>query len=248
VKKMKKLITDGPFMSAASRLTLTFIVFLYWILDYLYLGMRIQGRKNLKSLRGKGCVVISNHTLFIEPGFITHAIYPRHPYFSIMEATFVNKIAEIGLRLLRGFPIPRRNGMARIEPEITRVLKNGGCVHVFPEGELTHFNQKPAPFKKGAFVLAIENQVPILPVATVILPRKFFGRPLWQYFFRLVMVVEKPIVPPPCPESREELLRLAGEMARESRTVISDAIRTWNPDVRAEDQMGSKRPAEETGK
>lgn len=226
MKEWKKLITDGPVMRVLSALVLSFIVTLYFLWDTIFLNMRVIGRRNLRKLRGRGFVVISNHTLFIEPGYISHAIFPRHPYFSIMEETFVNPLAEWGLRLLRGFPIPRRQGFERIKPEIAVLLKGGGTVHFFPEGHLTHFNQTPHPFKKGAFLTAIENQVPILPVATVIRHRRFRGRIIWKYFFRLIMVVAEPMIPPPCPDSREELLKAAGEMAREAHQIVCNAIKS----------------------
>ncbi|MBF9014078.1 MULTISPECIES: lysophospholipid acyltransferase family protein [unclassified Oceanispirochaeta] len=227
MKEWKKLITDGPVMTVLSFLVLSFATLVFFLWDTIVLSMRVRGRKNLRPLRRTGFVVISNHSLFLEPAFISHAIVPRHPYFSIMEQTFVNPVAEWGLRLLRGFPIPRRKGIERIEPEIARVLKHGGSVHFFPEGYLTHFNQEPHPFKKGAFLTAIENQVPILPVATVIHHRKFRGKVIWNYLFRLTLVISEPMTPPPCPESREDSLKAAGEMAHKAHKIISDSINEW---------------------
>lgn len=228
MKEWKKLITDGPVMRFLSFLVLSFAFVLFFLWDTIVLSMRVKGRKNLRLLRRKGYVVISNHTLFIEPGYLSHAIFPRHPYFSIMEQTFANPIAEWGLRLLRGFPIPRKKGIERINPEIARVLKNRGCVHFFPEGHLTHFNQEVHPFKKGAFVTAIENQVPLLPVATVIHHRKFRGKNLWKYLFRLTLVISEPMIPPVCPDNREELLKAASEMAHNAHKIVSDSIKEWS--------------------
>lgn len=228
MKEWKKLITDGRVMTFLSFLTLSFATLVFFLWDSIVLGMRVRGRRNLRQAGKQGFVVISNHTLFIEPGFITHAIFPEHPYFSIMEDTFVNPVAEWGLRLLRGFPIPRKRGVERIKPEIARVLKGGGSVHFFPEGHLTHFNQKPHPFKKGAFLTAIENQVPVLPVSTVIHPRTIGGKALWRYLFRLTLVISEPMIPPPCPESREELLKAAGEMAHKAHDIITETINEWS--------------------
>jgi 1-acyl-sn-glycerol-3-phosphate acyltransferase len=228
MKEWKKLITDGPVMRFLSFLVLSLIVTLFFIFDTLVLNMRVRGRRNLRKLRGRGCIVISNHTLFVEGCFISHAIFPRHPYFSIMEQTFVNPIAEWGLRLLRGFPIPHRKGMERMEPEIARVLKHKGTVHFFPEGNLIQFNQEPLPFKKGAFLAAIKNQEAVLPVATVVHHRKFRGKILWNYLFRLTMVISEPMIPPPCPENRENLLKAASEMAHEAHKIVSDSIKEWS--------------------
>ncbi len=225
-EKRRKLISDGPLMRALSYLVLTAATLLYIVYDTLLLGSRVKGRRNLKKLKkGQGYISVANHTFPMEPGFISQAVFPRYAYFAIMEETFVNTLAEWGLRLLRGFPIPRRQGASAIGPEIKRVLDRGGAIHFFPEGHLTLFCQKPRRFKKGAFVAAIENQVPILPITTCIRRRFLFGKPLWRFWFRLTLVIDAPLPPPPCPETQGELLALAQEMANQTHEVISQRLR-----------------------
>lgn len=47
-----------------------------------------------------------------------------------------------------------------------RCIREGSSVLIFPEGE-RQFCNKIGPFKKGAFVLAVEAHVPIVPVTIV---------------------------------------------------------------------------------
>ena len=53
-------------------------------------------------------------------------------------------------------------------------LKSGLSVVFFPEGRITKV--PISPFKKGAFVLAIQMQVPILPIGLVGYPRDYYSR------------------------------------------------------------------------
>tara|TARA_R110001599_G_scaffold3530_9_gene19439 strand:- start:1487 stop:2257 length:771 start_codon:yes stop_codon:yes gene_type:complete len=59
-----------------------------------------------------------------------------------------------------------------------RRLKNGTSVAIFPEGLVPTEDVILSPFKNGAFSLAIEHQIPIVP-ATYFDCKRFFS---WTYF------------------------------------------------------------------
>ncbi|WP_347173044.1 lysophospholipid acyltransferase family protein [Polaribacter uvawellassae] len=59
-----------------------------------------------------------------------------------------------------------------------RRLKNGTSVAIFPEGLVPEEDVILSPFKNGAFSLAIEHQIPIVP-ATYYDCKRFFS---WTYF------------------------------------------------------------------
>jgi 1-acyl-sn-glycerol-3-phosphate acyltransferase len=48
-----------------------------------------------------------------------------------------------------------------------RALKSGRSIMIFPEGGIhsTNFPEMVQPFKDGAFSMAIENQVPLVPIS-----------------------------------------------------------------------------------
>lgn len=56
------------------------------------------------------------------------------------------------------------SGAARAFSKAKDVLKNGDALAMFPEGTIPKHAPKLKPFKDGAFKLAIECQVPIVPV------------------------------------------------------------------------------------
>ena len=74
------------------------------------------------------------------------------------------------------------------------MLQEGETVHIYPEGELKVYNQNLMDFKKGAFVFAVENNVPVVPTVFVI--TKPEG--LYKYYKKkpvITQVVLEPIYP-----------------------------------------------------
>jgi 1-acyl-sn-glycerol-3-phosphate acyltransferase len=81
-------------------------------------------------------------------------------------------------------------------------LRHGRVLILYPEGERS-IDGPPKTFKKGAAILSIHTQAPIVPVAIEgfheAWPR---GKP-FQKFARLQIVFGDPIVPPPESEASE---------------------------------------------
>jgi long-chain acyl-CoA synthetase len=83
-------------------------------------------------------------------------------------------------------------------------LRQGRVLILYPEGERS-IDGTPRIFKKGAAILSIHLQVPIVPVAIEgfydAWPR---GKNFIQKLARLRMVIGKPIAPPPESEASEK--------------------------------------------
>lgn len=75
-----------------------------------------------------------------------------------------------------------RSSAARSLQQAGRVLDSGNCMALFPEGTIPLSAPRMKAFKDGAFRLAIEKQVPIVPVTFLDnwrlfgAPEDFFGR------------------------------------------------------------------------
>ena len=55
------------------------------LIDWLLYRITIRGRENLPA--GGPAVLVSNHTLLLDPGIIAHAVSPRRTYFTMLEET-----------------------------------------------------------------------------------------------------------------------------------------------------------------
>jgi 1-acyl-sn-glycerol-3-phosphate acyltransferase len=168
---------------------------LVMLIDTFLLGLRVIGRGNLFRLPKKGAFLISNHSLYLDPGILAHVICPKRTMFSALEETF--QIPSLGtyIRLLGAFPIPESNTLVRLVRPLREALRRGWLVHFFPERDLKWQNRVLQPFHPGVFFLAQLFQVPVVPITLVVRHRRLFGVRIGRLSFRLTAVIGRPIEP-----------------------------------------------------
>jgi len=130
---------------------------------FLYPVIRYQSRKyNLP----KPCVVVSNHTSYLDICF--------SPFYIDHTAVYMGKYELLKLPLFKYFfvyldiPVNRKSlkGSHKAFSEAGAKIDQGLSQVIYPEGTISP-NGKLKAFKNGAFKLAIEKQVPIVPVANL---------------------------------------------------------------------------------
>jgi 1-acyl-sn-glycerol-3-phosphate acyltransferase len=183
----------------------------------LLFSLRIYGRENLYKVGHKGFFLISNHSLYLDPAIIVHAIMPRRAFYSALQQHFTTPLLGSFIRYLGAFPIPKNRGLERIAQPIKIALSRGWLVHFFPEGEMTHMNPDIEPFRMGVFFLAHRLGTPVVPLTIVKQPRRLFG-------LRIKAVFGAPIFPAEKAESWPVRKKAIETMARESLVVMRKAI------------------------
>ena len=128
-------------------------------------GIRIvlEGRHRLGDVRNT--VVAANHLSHLDPPAIYLALGVRLVALAKREVfdipLFSTVIRRAGfLSIQRG----DRQDAANAVNKMTEALKAGACVMVFPEGTRSRTGEL-MPFKKGAFVAALEAKSRVLPLA-----------------------------------------------------------------------------------
>ena len=139
------------------------------IVNKVFLGYKIIGRENLKKVQG-GKVTISNHMHYLDCTMNGLMNFPNFVHFVILESNFKIPVAGFLIKLLKAIPIPTDKSKKKHFYEyVSKLLQDGETVHIYPEGELKVYNQNLMDFKKGAFVFAVENNVPVVPTVFVII-------------------------------------------------------------------------------
>ncbi|MGA2477644.1 MAG: lysophospholipid acyltransferase family protein [Spirochaetia bacterium] len=180
-----------------------FVLAVVRLIDWLFYRISITGRENLA--QAQAAVLVSNHTLLLDPGIIAHAISPCRTYFTMLEDTALIPFLGTFVRLLGAVPIPESPGALRTLDSAARVaLRRLGFIHFFPEGECYRGAQELHPFHPGAFLLACRLNVPILPVTTVLHEQRWLGRRSFRLFGRtlrvpprVTIIVGRPVQPQP---------------------------------------------------
>ncbi len=126
--------------------------------------LRVLGTENLAGHPG-ACVVVANHQSYLDAFILILALRRELTFLAKVELSRFGVIALALQRLGTQF-VQRYDTQQGIEDtrRATQALQQGRTLTVFAEGT---FKRMPGllPFHMGAFVTAVEANVPILPVA-----------------------------------------------------------------------------------
>lgn len=152
-------------------------------LDQIQYHLKIEGKENLKKVKDTGVIGISNHSQYTD-FFMSKRVF-FHRKFYMTSSIFNNKKGIGGdiLRCLGMLPISRKTSPAnqrKLDNAIAQILRKKQVVMFHPEKAMWKNFRKPRPFFRGAFLYAVKNNVPILPLVILYRPTnkwdKFWGR------------------------------------------------------------------------
>ena len=166
--------------------------------------LRVSGIEKLP--KSGPYIISSNHQSYLDP-LILAAVLPP-PVFEKVFAVGTSEIFGAGfmLRLARSLRVVVVDPDANLIPAMRAGafgLRQSRPLILYPEGERS-IDGAPRVFKKGAAILSIHVQVPIVPVAIDGFDKAWPRNKAFQGFTPLKMAFGDPIIPPPESEASEE--------------------------------------------
>lgn len=154
-----------PILFSRKYLGLTYFFIRIWVYLFSYTsGIIFKGHNKKIIDRHKSYVFVINHTSFLDAPAIPIAI--SSPLVALGKAE-LRKIPIFGwivsrwtVWVDRSDPESRKAGSLALQ----KILKGGTSVLVAPEGTRNNTDEPLLPFRFGPFRLAIEAQIPIIPV------------------------------------------------------------------------------------
>lgn len=203
----KNIYYQGFLYKSFSRFFFLFIaipIFQFWC--RLILGARIIGKKNLRHL--KGAVTLCNHVHLMDGALVALALTPRKIVYTVIPANLNSIWPGQMVRLLGGVAVPENIQELKVFfDEMELLLMKGHIVHFYPEGDLQPYDTNLRSFKKGAFHLAANSHVPLVPM--IISFRKSKGvRRLIQKNPLMTLHIGKPIYPIAIDSSNDLQIRI----------------------------------------
>ncbi|MFY2562424.1 lysophospholipid acyltransferase family protein [Corallococcus terminator] len=175
---------------------------------------RFEGKEHLP----KGpCVIVVNHQSAMD---ILAVMGLNHPYKFVAKASLFS-LPVVGwmMTLLAYVPIVRgsSNAMHQLLDPCRKWLRRGMPVLIFPEGTYAKGDQR-LPFKRGAFQLALEEHVPVVPIVVEGTTQLLDGDGPWMNARASMRVRVLPALPP------ESLGQDAAELAERVRTLYERTL------------------------
>ncbi len=220
-------------------------VFFFLLAKLIYLfaldRFRLKTR-GIENLPEKGPYLLcSNHQSYIDPLVMAGAL----PYRLFRDAFALGTSDIFGKGFMRR--LARWLRTAVLDPDANLVpamragafgLSQGHILVLYPEGERTN-DGTPRLFRKGAAILSMHTQAPIVPIAIEGFYEAWPRHKKFPKFTGLQLVFGKPIQPPPVSEASEAAYeKLTSEL--KSRVVeMWQALREKNSSVPEENSDGS---------
>lgn len=160
--EMQSVLSSRP-----ASMTLIYLVFKsFYLFARVFFRMEVSGRENIDNLK-RPFIVAPNHQSFLDPFLIAGSYKYDHlkNAFAVgasqfFESKFMQKLAQF----LNTVPVDPDTQLLKAMKASAVGLRHGKILVIFPEGARA-FDGDLHEFKKGAAILAVELDTPIVPVA-----------------------------------------------------------------------------------
>ena len=131
-----------------------------------------------------GFMASANHCSFVDPILIHCVFWKRRMYSLATKDLYTTKLRTWFFNRMHCIQVDKENFSLNSFHEVTRQLKRGKMVSIYPEGQLNRGSQEMLAFKSGVILMAHSARVPIVPVYLV---------PPGRWYQRRAAVVGEPI-------------------------------------------------------
>lgn len=163
---------------------------------WLYLiRISVEGREYLN--KDQSYIFLANHQGYAD--IVLLYGYLGHPYKWMMKE-YLRKAPFIGLACEKSKQIYVGDSRASIAAAIEmsrQTLRNSMSMMIFPEGTRS-YDGKLAPFKRGAFMLANEIGLPMVPITINGSYDVWSRNEKWMHPGKMTITIHKPISPEEC--------------------------------------------------
>lgn len=148
----------------------------------IFYRIKIEGSVDIPD--DKGCIMCANHIHMFDPSIIA-CFQKRQITFMVKKELVETPFIGWVLTKSGAFPVDRSKGDIGAIKTAIEVLKQNKTLSMFPEGT-RHRDGKFRDIKKGAAMIAIKANAPIVPM-------RIIGN--WRLFSKMTLRIGEPIYP-----------------------------------------------------
>lgn len=230
VTEKYKYFPQGVIFNFMNRLLRMAVYIVFPIYNRIFLGVKVKGRKNLRKLRSAGAVTVCNHVNVLDSVLVACHSNRRKICYPTLTSNFRIPVVRRLIRWLGAVPIPEdKQNFKRMKLALEQNLKKGGIVHFFPETVMHPYYEGMRGFRRGAFLLAYNCNVPVLPyVITYRRPRGLYR--LYKSKPCLTLHILEPVYPDTAENRRDETERLKNTVYQNMRNCFNPRQSLESPD------------------
>lgn len=166
--KASAFSAEWVFMKKKSNHPILGAVFRFLAMIFTYIcfrpSVKFINKRKIKDIKGNPVIFIFNHTSYFD-GVLTSVIAKNFKHYTVVAKDwYEKKNFTFFLDLYRSIPIDRYNPDAEWYISASDKIKNGYSICIFPEGS-TSKSGVMKPFHPGFALLALEHNIPVVPVA-----------------------------------------------------------------------------------
>lgn len=178
--------------------------------------IRYHDKQNIPQNLQSGLLIVANHQTYFDPFWICAPIRRKYRFMAWDKAFDWFAVGWL-IKYLGSFPVDTKRGTTKsVLRESLSALKDGATLVVFPEGARSFPDGKMHEFKTGAVRIALEANVPILPV-TVKGANRVWSQTMKRPKFNRVEIFYHPLFHVPKPaegaDYREHLENITARLA-----------------------------------
>ncbi|MBL4594024.1 MAG: 1-acylglycerol-3-phosphate O-acyltransferase [Flavobacteriales bacterium] len=144
-------------------------------------GIRLQVKGKSNIIKDKPFIICSNHSSFVDIPCL-YSIFDNYFVFTgkqeIEKWPLFNIFYTSGMNIL----VDRKNklGIMKSFKKMMKTIDEGHPIVIFPEGTISKVAPSLTEFKSGAVNLAIQKQVPIIPITFVTNWKRLQRKGFWK--------------------------------------------------------------------
>ena len=153
-------------------------------------GMKVVGLENEPKYGEGSYLLCANHLGALDPFCIAAALWQQKLMFMAKKELFKHKFPAWFFTSLGAYPIDRSGADVGAVKGTIRMLQEGHCTAIFPQGtRRPGVHPSETPIKAGAGLIAARAKVPVLPV--------LIQSKDWKVgvFHRTKIIIGKPMMP-----------------------------------------------------
>lgn len=138
--------------------------FVGWVIGKVAWRISHKNVRHIPEDDGRGLLIAANHQTYLDPYWICLPVRRDPLRFMAWDRAFEWFFVGPFIRRLGAYPVNIEKGSVASMKASLKVLERGATLVVFPEGARCFANGEMLEFKQGAARMAIQANVPVLPV------------------------------------------------------------------------------------